>query len=186
MTANKWTFNEDGARDQHFQIHQHNNLYATTSFDDKCKPPGFIRGDFDGASGAGGGGKKDDRQSILMRQAWAQAKSPGKQIMMTGLMMWMSGSTMSIFTLMMMTMAMVQPITALFGTQKAFERFESPDTTSRSLWLPKLAFIAMNLICIGIGVWKLNALGLLPTGQHIPPTVAAPNYAEYSMGMIMN
>eukprot|EP00484_Ammonia_sp_Unknown_P011574 CAMPEP_0197056212 /NCGR_PEP_ID=MMETSP1384-20130603/80780_1 /TAXON_ID=29189 /ORGANISM="Ammonia sp." /LENGTH=185 /DNA_ID=CAMNT_0042490107 /DNA_START=109 /DNA_END=666 /DNA_ORIENTATION=+ len=180
----KMRFGENGSRDKHFQIHE-SNTYSS-NFDDKCKPPGFVRGDFDStAGGSSGGGKKDDRQTILMRQAWATAKSPGKQIMMSGLMMWMSGSTMSIFTLMMMTMVMINPITALFGVQSQFQRFETQENY-KQLWLPKLTFIALNLACVGIGVWKLNALGLLPTGEHIPPTVSAPSYTEYSMGIMLD
>ena len=177
--SKKWRFGENGSQDKHFSIHQNN---YNTAFNDKCKPPGFVRGDFDG-SGSGGGSRKDDRASILMRQAWAKAKSPGKQIMMSGLMMWMSGSTMSIFTLMMMTMVMINPTTALFSVQSAFRPYETKENW-KALWMPKLAFIALNLICVGIGVWKLNKLGLLPTGQHIPPTVSAPNYTEYSIGIM--
>mmetsp|Transcript_21628 Transcript_21628/g.19062 ORF Transcript_21628/g.19062 Transcript_21628/m.19062 type:complete len:185 (+) Transcript_21628:83-637(+) len=178
----RWKFSENGSHDRHFQIYE-NNSNTSAKFDDQCKPPGFLRGDFS-SSGGGGGGKKEDRKAILMRQAWAKAKSPGKQIMMSGLMMWLSGSTMSIFTLMMMAMVMINPITALFGVQSAFERYESPDN-NKALWLPKLAYIGLNFVCVGIGIWKLNALGLLPTGEHIPPFAAAPNYTEYSVGMMM-
>eukprot|EP01084_Bolivina_argentea_P026960 50122_1 len=180
--SRKWRFGEHGNRDKHFSIGQ--NDYHTT-FDDECKPPGFLRGDIDGTTSGSSGRGKDDRKSILMRQAWAKAKSPAKQIMMSGLMMWLSGSTMSIFTLMMMSMVMINPITALFGVQSAFERYESKEN-SRQLWLPKLLFIGLNLACVGIGIWKLNVLGLLPTGQHIPPTVSAPAYTEFSTGFMLH
>eukprot|EP01083_Nonionella_stella_P140755 432315_1 len=176
--SKKWRFGENGSRDKHFSIYQNN--YHGPSLDDKCKPPGFIRGDFDGSSSGSTGGTRDVK-AILMKQAWAKATSPGKQIMMSGLMMWLSGSTMSIFTLMMMTMVMINPTTALFGVQSAFARYETKDNW-KTLWGPKLVFIALNLACVGIGVWKLNVLGLLPTGEHIPPTVSAPNYTEYSVG----
>lgn len=182
MSNKRWRFGENGSRDKHYQIYE-NNANTSKKLDDQCKPPGFLRGDFEGASG-GGSRKKEDRTAILMRQAWAKAKSPGKQIMMSGLMMWLSGSTMSIFTLMMMAMVMINPITALFGVQSAFERYESPENY-KALWLPKLAYIGLNFVCVGIGIWKLNALGLLPTGEHIPPLVSAPNYTEYSMAMMM-
>eukprot|EP00483_Globobulimina_turgida_P007457 UN07471 len=178
--SKKWRFGEHGSRDKHFSIHEH-NLHG--SFDDKCKPPGFVRGDIDGSGSGSSGRGKDDRKAILMKQAWAKAKSPGKQILMSGLMMWLSGSTMSIFTLMMMTMVMINPITALFGVQSAFARYESKEN-SKALWLPKLAYIFLNLLCVGIGVWELNVLGLLPTGEHIPPTVKAPEYMEYSIGFM--
>ena len=182
--SKKWRFGENGNKDKHFQIFE-NNFNGSIQFDDKCKPPGFVRGDFDGqSSGSSGGGRRDDRQTILMKQAWAKAKSPGKQIFMSGLMMWLSGSTMSIFTLMMMAMVMINPITSLFGVQSAFERYESKDNY-KQLWLPKLAYIGLNFICVGIGIWKLNALGLLPTGEHIPPFLPAPSYTEYSMGLLM-
>lgn len=178
--AKRLSFSENGSHDKHFSVGR-TNLHG--KFDDECKPPGFIRGDFDGAAAGAGGNKKDNRQTILMRQAWAKAKSPGKQILMSGLMMWMSGSTMSIFTLMMMTMVMLNPLTALVGVQSAFKPYESEENRT-ALWMPKLAFIGLNLICVGIGIWKLDKLGLLPTGQHIPPTVAAPGYLEYSIGIM--
>ncbi|CAA3008864.1 NRT1 PTR FAMILY [Olea europaea subsp. europaea] len=50
-----------------------------------------------------------------------------------------------------------------FGSMFSCILFEPYKDNKVDLLLPKLVFIALNLVGLGMGVWKLNTLGLLPT-----------------------
>ena len=43
-----------------------------------------------------------------------------------------------------------------------FARFETDGTRGR-LWAVKGAFVLMQALALGLGVWKVNGMGLLPT-----------------------
>src|SRR4051812_21082031 len=97
----------------------------------------------------------------------AQATAPGKQLFMTALMLWMSGSSLQIFSIMMLVMAFWQPLQKLIsvnaGSEFAilirniaqielvivvcaeFSRFEE---SAVDLTLPKLVFMGCNLLGI--------------------------------------
>ena len=52
------------------------------------------------------------------QQVMAMAYAPGKGIMTTAFMLWMSGSSIQIFSLMMTGMALINPINAITGLTK--------------------------------------------------------------------
>ncbi|KAL0372049.1 UNVERIFIED_CONTAM: ER membrane protein complex subunit [Sesamum calycinum] len=63
--------------------------------------------------------------------------------------------------------------------------FEPYKDNKVDLLAPKLVFIALNLVGLGLGIWKLNTLGLLPT--HVSDWVSSlppPQEVEYSGGGI--
>ncbi|ETO14511.1 hypothetical protein RFI_22871 [Reticulomyxa filosa] len=201
----RFRFHENGTKFSHYekylQLHDPTTHFSSLEMiqasyantenkgDDENFPPGYVRGKFsedssaqtDNSSNAtnGGGNSEANRNNILLRQAWDTAKSPFRQIFMTALMMYMSGNVISIFSLMMIMMAMWNPISALINVNNAFARYENADNPSQ-LYLPKLVFMLLNLISIGIGVWKFDSLGLLPTGSHVPPTLQTPLFMEFS------
>lgn len=80
---------------------------------------------------------------------------------MTGFMMYMSGNSLQMFSIMMVFMAFKTPILGLFNTLSVFQRFESKGT-SQQLWLIKAVYVWMQILAIGLGVWKVNQMGLLP------------------------
>jgi len=53
------------------------------------------------------------------------------------------------------------PITAIIGIQNVFARFES-EGTRQGMLMVKLVYIATNLLALGLGIWKVNGMGLLP------------------------
>lgn len=65
------------------------------------------------------------------------------------------------FSIMMVGMAFKNPVMGLLATNQAFERFESPGTKSQLLSV-KAVYIAMQLLALALGVWKVNGMGLLP------------------------
>ena len=76
-------------------------------------------------------------------------------------MMYMSGNSLQIFSIMMTVMLFMNPIKALSAVGSTFSRFDNERTHAR-LWPVKLAFIALQLATIALGIWKVNGMGLLP------------------------
>ena len=99
--------------------------------------------------------------TLKVKKAWEVALAPVKSLPMTAIMMYMSGNTLQIFSIMMVLMAFKNPIMGLIGTNQALARFESD--TNRSQIVPvKLLYVVMQLVALAVGVWKINSMGLLP------------------------
>lgn len=99
--------------------------------------------------------------TLKVKKAWEVALGPIKGLPMTGIMMYMSGNSLQIFSIMMVFMAFKNPIMGLLGTNQAFERFET-ETNKQKILQVKLAYIVMQLVALALGVWKVNNMGLLP------------------------
>lgn len=80
---------------------------------------------------------------------------------MNAIMMYMSGNSLQIFSIMMVWMLFKGPITGIWSTNAAFSKFESEGLKAQ-LWGVKAVYIAMQLALLGMGVWKVNKMGLLP------------------------
>ena len=96
---------------------------------------------------------------VLEAKAWHLAKSPSGQIMQQLMMSYMSGSTVSIFSIMITMQFFMGPIKAITGVQGAFAPYEHKDV---NLMLPKLAFIGINLVLMGAALYKFSTLGVIP------------------------
>ncbi|KAG0174359.1 hypothetical protein DFQ28_006658 [Apophysomyces sp. BC1034] len=105
--------------------------------------------------------------ALKIKRAWDVAMSPAKNIPMNAIMIYMSGNGVQIFSVMITFMLFFQPAKAIMSLQQAFERFESTGPSraqpGADLLLPKLAFIGLHVLTILLGVYKINAMGLLPT-----------------------
>lgn len=73
----------------------------------------------------------------------------------------MTGNTLQIFSIMMVFMMFKSPIQSIMNVQAAFQRFESEGTKARILTV-KIVYVLMNMMLLGLGVYKINAMGLLP------------------------
>ena len=81
---------------------------------------------------------------------------------MTFITLYMSGSSLQIFSIMTVFMAFKSPLMGLLNTTSAFARFETPETRAQ-LVMVKALYVLMQVVALGVGVWKVNAMGLLPT-----------------------
>lgn len=54
------------------------------------------------------------------------------------------------------------PIQAIAATNATFARLETDSTKTQMLGV-KAVYVLMNLTLLALGVWKVNAMGLLPT-----------------------
>uniref|UniRef100_A0A7N0R8I9 ER membrane protein complex subunit 4 n=1 Tax=Kalanchoe fedtschenkoi TaxID=63787 RepID=A0A7N0R8I9_KALFE len=143
-------------------------------------PLGFTRSSQEQDDSAVSRQKKDAESNWKSQKAWEIAQAPVKNLLMMGFMMWMAGNTVHLFSIGITFSALWQPLSALQGVGKVFEPYKDNKV---DLLGPKLLFIALNLAAMGMGVWKLNTLGLLPT--HPSDWVSSlrpPQEVEYSGG----
>ncbi len=80
---------------------------------------------------------------------------------MNAIMMYMSGNTLQIFSIMMVFMLFKGPIQAILGVNQVFERFQT-ESNRGYFWQLKGVYILLNLGLLALGVWKVNGMGLLP------------------------
>ncbi|ORZ02426.1 hypothetical protein BCR43DRAFT_481532 [Syncephalastrum racemosum] len=106
---------------------------------------------------------QDERNdaAIKIKRAWDVAYSPAKSIPMNAIMIYMSGNGVQIFSVMITGMLFFQPIKAIMSLNQTFSRFETKDSTE--LLMPKFVFLFLQLVVMMLGVYKVNAMGLLPT-----------------------
>lgn len=76
-------------------------------------------------------------------------------------MMYMSGNSLQIFSIMMVFMLFKGPIQGLIATNAQFVKFETESNRAK-IWGCKAVYVLMQFALLGMGVWKVNAMGLLP------------------------
>ncbi|KAI9270344.1 hypothetical protein BDA99DRAFT_501512 [Phascolomyces articulosus] len=100
--------------------------------------------------------------ALKIRRAWDVAWGPAKSIPMNGFMLYMTGNNVQIFSVMITAMLFFNPAKAIMSLNQNFSRFESKETAAE-LIMPKLLFIGLQVVTMLLGVYKVNAMGLLPT-----------------------
>ncbi len=106
-----------------------------------------------------------EMDTLKVKKAWEVALAPVKSLPMTAIMMYMSGNSLQIFSIMMVVMAFKNPLMGLMNTNQAFERFQSESIAGQLLQV-KLVYVACQLVALAVGVWKIDNMGLLPL---VPP-----------------
>ncbi|DBA04770.1 TPA: hypothetical protein N0F65_004407 [Lagenidium giganteum] len=127
----------------------------------RLEPPGFMRNftaDKDSANAVTKAGESTNE--LKKKRSMEIGMGPFKSLMQTGFMMWMSGSSVNIFSIMVTGMIIMNTIKSLFGIQSAFA---SVDDGTVDLAQPKLVFIAGNLANVAMAIYKCGNMGLLPT-----------------------
>ncbi|GAM36959.1 ER membrane DUF1077 domain protein [Talaromyces pinophilus] len=106
--------------------------------------------------------KPIETDTLKLKKAWEVALAPSKQIPMNAIMMYMSGNSLQIFSIMMVFMLFKGPIQGLIATNAQFLKFETESNRTK-IWGCKAVYVLMQFALLGMGVWKVNAMGLLPT-----------------------
>lgn len=104
-----------------------------------------------------------EHDTLLLKKAWELSFQPAKSIPMNAIMMYMSGNSLQIFSIMMVFMLFKTPIQGLMNTNQAFSRFERSDRIHGKLLGVKIVYCVMQLALLAMGVWKVDRMGLLPT-----------------------
>lgn len=113
------------------------------------------------------------------RQLMAIAYSPGKSLLTTAFMLWMSGSSVQIFSIMMTGMALLNPLKAMASVNDTFKAFDKEE--GMDLRLPKMIFISLQILALGVGIYKCSTMGLLPlTSADWVSYLPAVKYIEHS------
>ncbi|CAG8812953.1 24883_t:CDS:2, partial [Racocetra persica] len=103
----------------------------------------------------------DKDQEQLKRKLGNQLSHLEKNIPMSVIMLWLSGNSVQIFSVMITGMLFFQPIKAMMSIESVFERYES--IKSGSLIWQKLVYVLLQLFTMGLGLYKCFSMGLLPT-----------------------
>mmetsp|Transcript_19822 Transcript_19822/g.62946 ORF Transcript_19822/g.62946 Transcript_19822/m.62946 type:complete len:167 (-) Transcript_19822:62-562(-) len=105
-------------------------------------------------------GADRNEAKTIARRARDIAHGPAKNVLTTMLMMWLSGSSLNIFTIMIVLgMGVWTPLRSLLSVGAAFSAL---DGKGISLAQFKARYLLLNLAVLGIGLWKCNSIGLLP------------------------
>lgn len=80
---------------------------------------------------------------------------------MNAIMMYFSGNSLQIFSIMMVFMLFKGPIQGLISTNAVFSKFDTEGTHAKLL-VVKAVYVLMQFGLLALGVWKVNAMGLLP------------------------
>ncbi|CAL1537753.1 unnamed protein product [Lymnaea stagnalis] len=95
---------------------------------------------------------------LINKRSWDIALGPIKQVPMNMFIMWMAGSSISIFPIMMVGMMFFRPIQAMLSIQNTFKSIEGDQAAFQ-----KLVYCIGNLACLAMAVYKCQTMGLLPT-----------------------
>lgn len=102
---------------------------------------------------------------LKVRKAWEIATSPAKNIPMNLIMSYMTGNSLQMIPIMMTLMLFWNPLRAIFTeTGVAFQDL-SNERNSTDMIMPRVVFVLCHLANTGIGVWKLNKMGLVPNSE---------------------
>ncbi|KAK4693556.1 ER membrane protein complex subunit 4, partial [Lecanoromycetidae sp. Uapishka_2] len=103
-----------------------------------------------------------ETDTLKLKKSWELALAPAKALPMNAIMMYMSGNSLQIFSIMMVFMLFKNPLTGIMSTNEAFRRYET-EGTRKWLWSVKAVYVLMNCLALALGIWKVNGMGLLPT-----------------------
>lgn len=103
---------------------------------------------------------QDKLVQAKQRQVMNIAYGPGKGLLTTAFMLWMSGSSIQIFSIMMTGMALLNPIKALVNANEPFRPFEKEEGVDTRI--AKLIYISLQVLALGVGLYKCSTMGLLP------------------------
>ncbi|PVD20901.1 hypothetical protein C0Q70_19064 [Pomacea canaliculata] len=101
---------------------------------------------------------KDADPNLIVKRSWDIALGPIKQVPMNMFIMWMAGSSISIFPIMMVGMMFFRPIQAMLSISNTFKSIEG-----QQAGVQKLVYIIGNLLCLAMAIYKCQTMGLLPT-----------------------
>lgn len=102
-------------------------------------------------------------ERIKVKTAWSTAFAPLKSLFLNMFVSYMSGSGLQILTITMtFYMFFVTPFQQLRSAHAVFSPLSSK-ATKRDVHAAELVYILCNLAAVAFGLYKVNAMGILPT-----------------------
>lgn len=148
------------------------------------KPPGYSESAADADLARAVSRSPQDQVALKTKKSWELAISPVTQFAMNGFMLvwsvpmlveaavavtpcprppraqWMSGNQPNIFSIMITSYVMYNPVKAISSVNATFARLEDGKVP---LALPKTLYVLLNMAVCAFGLLKMSWLGLLPT-----------------------
>ena len=84
------------------------------------------------------------------------------------------------FSIFMVFTLFKNPLVQIFGTNSVFVPYET-ESTKAKLLMVKLAYIACNILTLALGIYKVNAMGLLPYVECV--TLMGVSVADREIGL---
>lgn len=104
-------------------------------------------------------------EGLKVKKAWEIALGPAKSIPMNLVMSYMTGNSLQIIPIMMTLMLFWNPLKAIFTeTNAIFKNLETKKNASDIL-LTKVVYVACQIGCMAVGIWKLYNMGLIPNSE---------------------
>lgn len=107
---------------------------------------------------------KNRLNQLTMQKAWQISMEPLKSVPMNLVMSYMSGTSLQIIPIMTAAMLVSNPFKSILEVRSKFQHLINRDEEM----LPQMVgamvmFVVFQLILMGIGLHKLNSMGLFPT-----------------------
>ncbi|KAJ3436542.1 er membrane protein complex subunit 4 [Anaeramoeba flamelloides] len=103
---------------------------------------------------------KSEKEDLVLKKATQLAYGTAKSILPSILMLFFSARSLNIFAIMVVSMNISNAIQGIFSVGAFFQEFKK---SKKSLWYPKLVYIAVKLALLGFAIYRVYKLGLLPT-----------------------
>jgi len=101
-----------------------------------------------------------EHSKFRLQKAFQFAQSQLSGIGMMAFMMWMSGNSVQVFSIMATFGGIAQTTKAILNSKATFERFADKYT---DVTVPRMMFCSIQVVGLCLALNKLNAMGLLPT-----------------------
>jgi ER membrane protein complex subunit 4 len=125
---------------------------------------------------------KAERRIAFSKNAMAVAMGQIQQVGMGAFTMWMFvGNRLNIWSVFFLIQMGTGPFRNLLSTNTIFSRFEDPGV---DLIIPKLIYIAINLVGCAFFFYKLRVMGLMPiTSSDWVSLIPIQQHIDYSSGL---
>eukprot|EP00884_Botryococcus_braunii_P016258 jgi/Botrbrau1/3315/Bobra.0048s0011.2 len=109
-----------------------------------------------------GAARRGGNLAVKQQALYGRATGQIKQIGFMAFMMYMSGSQIHLFSIMMTASGIYQPLMAILKSGEVFPA-EASEEGKLDIMLPRLLYILIQAGGLAFGLWKLHGMGLLPT-----------------------
>eukprot|EP01060_Flectonema_neradi_P015165 TRINITY_DN21844_c0_g1_i1.p1 TRINITY_DN21844_c0_g1~~TRINITY_DN21844_c0_g1_i1.p1 ORF type:complete len:142 (+),score=20.35 TRINITY_DN21844_c0_g1_i1:53-478(+) len=110
-----------------------------------------------------------EQMDAKKKKIWELATSPRKEIMMMMFMMWLAGSDLNIFPIMLVAQAIYSPVNSITVVNTTFSRvvdgIDHSTELQEEVTNAKLFYILHQVVFIAIGLVKCYYMGLVPTNS---------------------
>jgi hypothetical protein len=98
----------------------------------------------------------------MRNKAWEIGKSPLSNVLYSLVMLYFSGSHLSLMSLMLCFMMLAGPVKAFLAYRSTFAPFDQALKRDATLLRSKAVFLLINSGVFAIAIWKTWQLGILP------------------------